>query len=1559
MFHYFRKKRISQIISDLFSSDPYWDNVDLLLSMNGANNGTVFVEEHGLSLNASGTGVTSTAQVKFGSTSLKVGTSGPLTASAILGYGTSDFTLELWYYPLSQPTNYNFFTSPISANGIVFGYNGYGVTPSWGIAPAQGIWKIFSTTCPIVGQWNHLAVTRQAGTLRLFLNGLLLATVANDTTNFAASATYIGGNGTSAVPGYIDEVRSTKNYARYVSNFSVPSTAFYKGQNSLYDPYYSNVVFLSRMDDTYTDLCGHTISTVGTIQLTSNASRYGSTGLYSTGAGYLVTAASQDFIMPGAFTIEYWVNYPASGSVNPHSVISLGPYNAGVLIRNNTGDAVYVNGSNIGGGAVPFDGKWHHVAVTRDVSNMVRYYVDGVLRSSLTVSGVVNSSGAALYIGVSAHSLSERMVGYVDDIRISRDVARYTASAFTVPSFAVPYAQNTATSDRWWNDTLLSIKAGTLDGRYNKSFIDSSGTNQVTAVGTTSGSSLTPVSTEGSGSVFLGSANYLSIPSNAAFAFGTGDFTIEMFVYLRSRTAQVPLFDNRNGSGSDAGIALYLSASGSFGAWGNNAAIGTPGTAIVPTGQWVHLAVARQSGNLRFFVNGVLDRTTVSTYSMITNTLLIGKHSDSAILWLDGYVSNCRVVKGTALYTGDFAVPTVELSSVEGTSLLLKTQYTGIVNNYTFLDKSSSTLSITRVGNVSTSNSVLPTNGAGSGSAYFDGNGDYLQVPSSTNMSLSSGDFTIECWVNRTGTDSTYGKYPRIINASDTWNTNSSWCLTAGHYDWGWNQFGFHVYGQNANVSQMLQSTTVIQNGLWYHVAVTRQGNTFCMFVNGVLEATATWSGSMNSGTTNTARVGGLALAGGNNDFFNGYLSDLRVVKGTAVYTSNFSVPTAALTSISGTALLLDFASANIVDSTRRYAITVNGDARMDLQTKHNGVGAIYFDGNGDFLSIPYHDFEFGYSDWTLEAWVYPTASATYQDIISRRSSGTTGGGFLLCLYNLVPRMYVSATTGGSWDAVNAIGAPNAIGLNTWTHLAMVRSGGLFKLFVNGQLSAIAASSASLPVGTSTLPLCIGGGADGSEPFTGYMDDLRVTKAARYTTSFSPCRTEYLTVAQSSTTRDVYGDQVSMLVPFTSDLLDLKGNTFATTGTISIDTDGPYGNCGYFNGSSYLTSSANVPNLNFGYRDFTIELSVKPTGWTSSGSASLFGTRSGPGNSGFNLYMNAAHKFVFNYFTENSDSNAVMLTGSTVASLDTWYHLAVTKTGNVLRLYVNGKVEAIIRTTLGMYASTGAARIGAHSYGGSVDTTWAFIGKMYGLRATANVHRYLDSMTPAQMLTTPEVFADADPYWNNVVLSLEGYSFIDRKGHSVALTGNPGLSSTQSKFSKSSIYLDGAATKLTYSASSDWSLGHTYTIDLWMHPVATPGNMCRMILIGSNGTNSALYLGYTNTGALVISVPLGGTVSVSTPGSAIALNTWSHVAVCVQNGNATIYVNGVAQATGPVTTQVYVATNGLIVGYDTVATVNSQYKGYLQDVRITKGVCRYQGNFAVPTIANPTVGAAS
>ena len=212
----------------------------------------------------------------------------------------------------------------------------------------------------------------------------------------------------------------------------------------------------------------------------------------------------------------------------------------------------------------------------------------------------------------------------------------------------------------------------------------------------------------------------------------------------------------------------------------------------------------------------------------------------------------------------------------------------------------------------------------------------------------------------------------------------------------------------------------------------------------------------------------------------------------------------------------------------------------------------------------------------------------------------------------------------------------------------------------------------------------------------------------------------------------------------------------------------------------------------------------------------------------------------------------------------------------------------------------------------------------------------------------------ADPYYSYVSLLIKGDgSFGDAKGNSLSTTlGSPapGWSSGAYVYGGGSAYFSGGACKVPY--SSEFNLaGVDWTIEAWVNPSQVAAAMC-LISKDTYGSNFDWCIDFPAGGHSILYQTSRGTVTLTATIPQMSAGTWYHVAIASVSNVVTIYVNGISYAS-----KAMVTTNA-DTSYFTIGCVSwnnpTQYfKGYVDDLRLTQGVARYNGNFTPPA-ACPT-----
>jgi hypothetical protein len=278
-----------------------------------------------------------------------------------------------------------------------------------------------------------------------------------------------------------------------------------------------------------------------------------------------------------------------------------------------------------------------------------------------------------------------------------------------------------------------------------------------------------------------------------------------------------------------------------------------------------------------------------------------------------------------------------------------------LIRGDTLTDLSSNAHTLTAYGNAAAGD-TSPVKFA-SGSLTFDGNGDYISIPDDPSLEVGSGDFTIECWAYHSGAMSSYSalmgkrsdgneKSPYLFNA-DASNPEKMRFLASAGTNW----------------DIILVDTAAFPTDQWVHVAATREGNTFTLWINGQSKATTTASVTLvdNSAPITLGRASETLEVGANE--WKGNIEDFRVTKGVARYTGPFDPPTASFL-------------------TNKPVVGRRGVGSVDSGSPPI-TNAVDLDGTADYLTSS----TLAASDrrtFTLSAWIKPSSlPASYLPVFS------------------------------------------------------------------------------------------------------------------------------------------------------------------------------------------------------------------------------------------------------------------------------------------------------------------------------------------------------------------------------------------------------------------------------------------------------------------------------------------------------------------------------------------------------------------------------------------------
>jgi hypothetical protein len=646
-----------------------------------------------------------------------------------------------------------------------------------------------------------------------------------------------------------------------------------------------------------------------------------------------------------------------------------------------------------------------------------------------------------------------------------------------------------------FNQTVLLLHGDGTNGAQNNTFLDGSTNNfTITRNGNTTQGTFSPFSVgAGEFSNFFGTTND-ALTGNVSLSTSTSmsTFTVEGWIYPTNFSSILRVIGDLEIVGS---FKLVLCVSVATDAklileWFDGASKEAKSTGTLNANAWNWFAVVVNSNSINIYVNSTTPGqtgTTTLTGRSQTSPWAIGRFANQTKP--AAYFSNLRWSSGIARTIS--SIPTAPYSSDADTTLLT-------CQSNRFVDNSGTPKTITVAGSprVTPFSPFAPSAAydpaVNGGSGYFDGTGDYLTTPSGT-VDFSTNDFCIEAWVyfdSLTATTSIFGTRSGDASSTIRWSLLVDASASYKVY--------FSAYSSSNTFVCAIPSDAGLTAGQWYHVAATRDSSDVIrLFVNGVVQSSTVTSNAAIANSVTSVSIGFMSGSfGGTGGPFKGWMSGIRIVNGSAVYTSNFT-PAGPLTAITNTSLLLNFTNAGIFDNTGKNNLETVADAQIDTGTKKYGTGSMEFDGTGDWLLMAHNpDQQLGTGNFTIEFWVY-LASGDTGSARGLVAKGTSNTGWLVSLDSSqkVVFTYTSST----------ITSSGAITTNAWNHIAVVREGtgsNQTKIYIGGTNDGTGTVSTDF---NQTSVMYVGCNRTAGDPMKGFIDDLRVTKGvARYTGTFTP-----------------------------------------------------------------------------------------------------------------------------------------------------------------------------------------------------------------------------------------------------------------------------------------------------------------------------------------------------------------------------------------------------------------------------------------------------------------------
>ena len=865
-------------------------------------------------------------------------------------------------------------------------------------------------------------------------------------------------------------------------------------------------------------------------------------------------------------------------------------------------------------------------------------------------------------------------------------------------------------------------------------------------------------------------------------------------------------------------------------------------------------------------------------------------------------------------------------------------------------------------------------------SVFFDGSNDRVNISSGA-LTLGSGDFTVEFFINSTDSSA------NLFNPSTQTGTGF-WGLMIQSGDLRWND------SYNVNNLWVVDGAPIL-DGEWHHVAIVRNSGTFSVYYDGTSQSAQ--SGSF-SDTTNYSGNNSMRIGQGNLNRFKGYLSNIRFVTGTAIYTSNFSVPTESFTNSSSyTEKLLTCQSNRFIDNgDSNENVTVTDSPKItpfgpfksdDARDITVDGGSFYIAGSGSHIDISDHnDLDFGTGDLTVEFWVYIHDGTNDQDGII--SKGNSGSGWQIIFSNTSRAKFIR--TSGTASSPQITSSSYSLEENQWHHIALVRAGTTVTLWIDGVSEGTYTDSTSWD---TSEPLRLGTNRGENNDYVGYIADLRIFKGvAVYTAAFDP-PTEPLGNFAGSANTLTYGVYDNKSFSVSSQSSNPQAVRFKSDGTkmytvdagnrfvyqYSLSTAWDVSTASYDSVSLSVSSQDTTPNGlafssdgtklyvtgNANNKVFQYDLS---TAWDLSTASYANKSLSTEGtspiepfihSSGTSIYVmdySADTVHQYNMTTAYDLSTASYANKSFSVSSQEALPTGLTFSSDGTKMFVCGQSG----DDISQYTLSTAWDVSTASFDNLTLNSNLQAGNPSGIDLKSDGSKIYMSSNSGDAVYQYSL-SDISP---QLLLKFQDAGIYDRTGnHNIDTNGTVQLDTSVVKYGTGSIEFDGNSDYLLGSENPANVLAITdaFTAECWFYQTSTAGTgngIHSLISHWNNNTgNKAFTMGMSGTSMILYVSNDGSTNNISgATGGTVSNNVWNHAALTWDGTNYRVFLNGTAVITQANSSPPYASNEVIQIGMSKSGgsgSPNMFYQGYMDDIRITNGIARYTSNFTPPTAALP------
>jgi len=698
---------------------------------------------------------------------------------------------------------------------------------------------------------------------------------------------------------------------------------------------------------------------------------------------------------------------------------------------------------------------WNHIVwvVYGSNNSSHKIYVNGVSQT-MTDNGGAHGGTAGWKIG-SNNVSAEYWPGNIDELKIY-DYTRTPAQVMVDYNAGAATHAGAGTDPNEGNPPVLYLPFNENTGTttYDRSGSGYDGT--ITGASYVAGKR---------GTALNFSATNDKVQTSDPILSGTGDFTITAWVN-RSVNGTVDYIAGNYGSGAYVtGIEFYVLNSNKLCVFIDGSVVSTQ---LLNIDTWYHVAVTRTSGAIKLYVNGAQDGSGTLAGSISGGNLAIGNGPNYTTERFEGKIDEVKIynyARTAAQITYDYnkGAPVAHYKFDEGTGSIVHNDYSTAGSGsaapvaWWRMDESSWNGTAGEV----VDSSGNGNNGVRAGSATtassskigpycgtFNGSTDYATVAHSSELIGFSG-FTLECWFRHTNTTG----YRSIVEKG--YSSGYELLSDGGGTLCFEGKFGDTYYPHT------LHSGATTSNDTWYYGAVTYDGTTLTMYINGAYSNSVAKTGALGTNTA-TLYIGSRNASG---NFFPGQIDDVRIY---------------------------DYArtAAEVYNDYKSTHGTMVGDTKF----VDGKIGkALEFDGTGDYVKIADESSLDLTTEMTLSAWIKPSDVANYRQIVSKFGAS----GAYSYQIGQAPAGEMRSDISGNGTSYASV-ATSGLGMSTgnWYHVATTFNSGVYKIYVNGSEEASTTSSVtSLYPGTANLT--IGVSAADVQYFYGLIDNVRIYSYAR------------------------------------------------------------------------------------------------------------------------------------------------------------------------------------------------------------------------------------------------------------------------------------------------------------------------------------------------------------------------------------------------------------------------------------------------------------------------------